>query len=158
MIKLVSFFVFLGSFIWTWSLFNSHDKINLATHAGIQSKLMLLIEDTIKTLKPHASDFEILSIYTEKIDDNQVSAHFAYKYSDQLEGEEKTKQTLSGEALLYRGLSENPHDEKWVAKSIKTSNDSIEFQQGLVVTPENTDQTAPNEATPAPETEEKTSH
>lgn len=146
MIKLVSFIVFIAAFVWTWFLFNSHDKISMATHAGIQSKFMILIEESVKAAKPNSSDFEILNIYTEKIDDNQISAHFSYKYMDQLQDQEKVSQTLAGEAILYRSLSENPKDDKWVIKSIKTDNSSIEFQQGLTISPETEN---------APPTEEK---
>ena len=107
MIKLVSFIVFIAAFVWTWFLLNSHDKISMATHAGIQSKFMILIEESVKAAKPNSSDFEILNIYTEKIDDNQISAHFSYKYMDQLQDQEKVSQSLAGEAVLYRSLSEN---------------------------------------------------
>lgn len=146
MIKLVSFIVFIAAFVWTWFLFNSHDKISMATHAGIQSKFMILIEESVKAAKPNSSNFEILNIYTEKIDDNQISAHFSYKYMDQLQDKEKVSQTLTGEAVLYRGLSENPKNDKWIIKSIKTDNSNIEFQQGLTISPE---------AENAPPTEEK---
>ncbi len=148
MIKLVSFIVFIAAFVWTWFLFNSESKISLATHAGIQSKFMILIEESVKAAKPNSSNFEILNIYTEKIDDNQVSAHFSYKYADQLQDKEKVNQTMTGEAILYRGLSENQKDDKWIIKSIKTDNTKLEFQQNLVVS---------SDATQAPATEEKKS-
>jgi hypothetical protein len=149
MMKLVSFVVFIAAFVWTWFLFNSHSKISLATHAGIQSKFMVLIEDTIKAAKPNSSDFEILSIYTEKIDDNQVGAHFSYKYTDHLEAQEKATQEMSGTAVLYRGLSENPNDDKWIVKSIKTDNSTIEFQQGMTINPESSSAGASGDVTTA---------
>lgn len=133
MIKLLSFVLFLAAFVWTWFLFNSQSKINLATHAGIQSKFALLIEESIKTAKPNSSNFSVINIYTEKLDDNQISVHFSYKYTDLLDDKEEVQQTLSGEAILHRGLSENPNDDKWVIKSINTNNSSIEFQQGLTI-------------------------
>jgi hypothetical protein len=136
MIKLISFVVFIAAFVSTWFLFHSESKISLATHAGIQSKFITLIEETVKAAKPNSSDFEILNIYTEKIDDNQIGAHFSYKYSDQLEDKEKINQIMSGDAILYRGLSENTQDDKWIVKSIKTDKTTLEFQQGLVVNSE----------------------
>ena len=137
MIKLVSFSVFIAAFVWTWFLFNSHSKISLATHAGIQSKFMMLIEETVKAARPNSSNFEITNISTEKIDDNQVGTHFSYKYDDQLQDNEKVSQTMSGEAILYRSPSENQKDDKWVIKSIKTDNPNIEFQLGAIVNPAN---------------------
>ena len=136
MIKLVSFVVFLGAFVWTWFLFNSQDKIDFSVHAGIQSKMMILIEDAIKASRPKSSNFEVLNIYTKKINDNQISAHFTYKYSDQLEESEKTSQLIAGEAILNRTPSENPTDQKWVVQSVKTDTNKIEFQDGLVVSTE----------------------
>ena len=137
MTKLISFFVFTAAFIWTWFLlFNSSSTINQATHAGLQSKLTLLIAQSIKNARPNSSNFEILNIQSEKIDENQIRALFTYKYTDQLLDNDSSIQTLSGEALLYRSLSENPANEKWIAKSIKMSDSAIEFQQGLVVSAE----------------------
>lgn len=135
MIKLGSFIVFIAAFVWTWFLFNSQSKISLATHAGIQSKFMTLIEESVSAAKPNSTNFEITNISTEKIDDNQISAHFSYKYIDQLENNEKVSQIMSGEAVLYRTLSENQNDDKWVIKSLKTDNPSLEFQQGVIINP-----------------------
>lgn len=155
MMKLVSFAVFIAAFVSTWFLFHSHSKISLATHAGIQSKFMTLIEETIKTAKPNSSNFEILNIYTEKIDDNQVSAHFSYKYTDQMEDKEKVNQVITGEAVLARALSENPEDDKWIVKSVKTDNAKIEFQQGLTINPEG-NAAASGDTTPVEKEEKKT--
>ncbi len=155
MIKLGSFIVFIAAFVWTWSLFNSHSKISLATHAGIQSKFMMLIEDSVKAAKPTSSNFEITNISTEKIDDNQVSAHFSYKYDDVSADNEKVSQLMSGEALLYRSPSENQNDDKWVIKSIKTDNPSIEFQQGMIVNPGNNSDAASSDKTNVAPPEEK---
>lgn len=155
MIKLGSFLVFIAAFVWTWSLFNSNSKISLATHAGIQSKFMMLIEESVKAAKPNSSNFEITNISTEKIDDNQVSAHFSYKYDDVFQNEEKVSQSMSGEAILYRSLSENPNDDKWIIKSIKTDNPSIEFQQGMIVNPGTTTDSTLSEKAGLPPPEEK---
>lgn len=132
--KLISFVVFVGAFAWTWCLFNSQPKVNMGVHAGLQSKLAILIEDTIKTSKPHSYDFKMLSLYTQTIDENKVSAHFSYKYSEHsAEDKETSHQTVTGEAILNRSPSENPADEKWVVQSVKSDSSNIEFQEGLVI-------------------------
>ena len=136
MIKLVSFVVFISAFIWTWILFNTHDKIDSSIHAGIQSKLMILIENAVKASRPNSSDFEIVNIYTKKINDNQISAHFSYKFTEHLEEKENVHQAVAGEAILNRTPSENPSDQKWVVQSVKTDNNTIEFQDGLIITNE----------------------
>lgn len=161
MVKIVSLILFVTAFVWTWFLFNSESKIGQATHAGIQSKLMTFIEESVKSARPGSSQFKILNIYTQALDDNQISAHFTYKYVEQLENQEQASQTMTGEALLYRGLSENPKEDKWIAKSIKTSNSSIEFQQGLVITPDSASSSEAIETSPAAipaQTESKKTH
>lgn len=129
----------------------------MATHAGIQSKFIGLIEETVKAAKPNISNFEILNIYTENINDNEISAHFSYRYSDKLESTEKVEQSLSGDAVLYRGLSENPNENKWIVKSIKAEKSSIEFREGLAVSTENTPSSASTDA-PLAAPEEKKTH
>lgn len=133
MIKLFSFFVFVAAFVWSWFLFNSKSSIGVDIHAGIQSKLAILIEDTIKNKRPNSSDFHLVRISTEKLDENRISAKFSFKYDDKLEENEKTTQTLDGEAILSKGLSENPEVQKWIVQSVKTSSSGLEFKEGLVI-------------------------
>jgi hypothetical protein len=125
--------MFVAAFTWTWFLFNAKSSIGVDIHAGIQSKLSVLIEEAIKKSKPHSSDFQLLKIYTEKLDDNRISAHFSYRYDDVLEENEKTTQTLTGEAILNKGLSENPQVQKWIVQSVKSNASNLEFKEGLVI-------------------------
>lgn len=138
MFKLISFLCVLAGAVWTWSLFNSTSKVSTQIHAEIQGKLAILIEETIKTKKPHSSDFELNQMYTSAINENLVSAHFNYKFKDQLTAEgtssEAIEQNISGYALLAKTPSENKDVQKWVVQSIKTNQESVSFSDGLVVT------------------------
>lgn len=147
--KLISFVVFLAAFVWTWFLFQSEPKVNVGVHAGLQSKLAVMIEETIKANKPQAYGFQMLSIYTETIDANKVSAHFSYKYSERTEDKETSQQTIKGVAVLNRTASENPQDEKWVVQSVRSNNTNIEFQEGSIIGADTTTTTNPESATPA---------
>ncbi len=158
MVKLVSFFVFLTAFVWTWFLFHSQAKINVGVHAGLQSKLAIMIEDTLKKARPNSFKFKMLSLYTAKIDDNKINAHFSYRYSEPMEDKDISELTVNGEAILNRTVSENPEDQKWVVQNVKTDSSVIEFQEGLVIgsgaEPENVSETVkatPNESTAAPQ-------
>jgi len=133
MVRVLSFFMFVAAFLWTWYLFNSSNSIGVDIHAGIQSKLGVMIEETIKKNKPNSSGFQLLKIYTEKLDDNRISAKFAFQYDDKLEADEKTTQILQGEAILSKGLSENPEVQKWIIQSVKTNATNLEFREGLVI-------------------------
>ncbi len=154
MIKLLSLFIFVGAFVWTWSLFNAKNAIGIDVHAGIQSKLALLIQDAVKAKKPNSSNFQLNQIYTEKMDDNKIKAFFTYKFMDVLSDDEKTEQTISGQAILNRALSEDPNVQKWTIQSVKTNSNGVEFKEGLVITSEGK---LPSEA-PVPVTEEKQTH
>ena len=163
MIKIVSLFIFLASFVWTWSLLTTKSTIGIDVHAGIQSKLAILIQDSIKAKKPNSSNFSIQRLYTEKMDDNKIKAYFSYRYFDVLEEQEEVEQTLTGEAILNRGLSEDPKIQKWVIQSVKTDVNSVSFKEGLVITSdgesiaaENTDQATTEDKAGSPATEKKT--
>ena len=58
MVKLLSFLIFIVAFVWTWFLFNSRSSLGIDVHAGIQSKLSILIEDTIKKQETYIQDVE----------------------------------------------------------------------------------------------------
>jgi hypothetical protein len=135
MSQFVSLIVFIGTMIWTWSLFNSDAAVSLETHAGIQSKFITLIEKSVRTSAPTVTGFEILSMHTKNIDDRQVSAHFSYRYKEQLTEGESATQVLSGEARLVRALSEDPESDRWLVQSVKTEGQQVDFQQGLTVDP-----------------------
>lgn len=139
--------MFVAAFAWSWHLFNSKNSVGIEIHAGIQSKLGFLIEDTIKKSKPNSSNFQVINIYTQKMDDNKITAHFSFKYDDVMEENEKVSQMLSGEATLTRTLSEDPQIQKWVVQSVKSNSSNIEFKEGLIISSD-------GESTP-PQTEEK---
>ncbi len=137
MVKIISLIILIGSLVWSWSMFNSASKMNTQVHAEIQSKLAILIEDTIKNKKPNSSDFEMNQIYTSAINENLVSAHFSYKFKDQMNAgtpeSEGIEQSISGHALLAKTPSENPELQKWVVQSIKTNQESVSFSDGIVI-------------------------
>ncbi|OFZ28721.1 MAG: hypothetical protein A2622_06460 [Bdellovibrionales bacterium RIFCSPHIGHO2_01_FULL_40_29] len=153
MIKLVSFFIFVAAFVWTWSLLTTKSTIGIDVHAGIQSKLAIMIQDTIKANRPNSSNFELSKIYTEKLDDNKIKAYFSYKFNDTLEDQESSEQQISGQAILNRSISEDPNIQKWVIQSVKTDTNAIEFKEGIVISTDGTETPA---ITSEPIPEEKT--
>jgi len=154
MAKLLGFFIFIGAFIWTWILFNTQDAISISVHAGVQNQLVQLIENSIKKHRPQSSDFQLIHISTEKIDDQKIAAHFSFRYNEKLDDAELTQQTLSGEAILNRGLSENPDVQKWIVQSIKSNSSQIDFKEGLVITSDGKS-TEPTTNSANPESDQK---
>ncbi|MES2802195.1 MAG: hypothetical protein V4654_06855 [Bdellovibrionota bacterium] len=143
MIKIFSFVLFVSAFIWTWCLFNSPSQMGTDIHAGIQSKLTILIEDSIKAKRPSMTNFRLNKMYTEKINDTKVKAHFSYQFDDS----DATTQSISGDAILTKALSEDPAVQKWVLQSVKTGSDLVEFKDGLTITSDGTETPAAVETT-----------
>lgn len=137
MVKIVSLIIFVGSFIWTWCMFNAPSDMGIDIHASLQTKLTLLIEDSIKARKPDVSQFKLLKMYTEKLDQNKVKAVFTYQYDEALKNEGApasiTTQNVSGEAILIKTPSENPQVQKWDLQNIKLDNLAVDFKEGLTV-------------------------
>ncbi len=138
MFKVITLVVFVAGMIGTWFLLNSPAKMSTQLHAEIQSKLAILIEETIKTKKPQSSDFQMNQMYTNAINENLVSAHFSYQFKDIMNSDadsaEGVEQSITGYALLAKTPSENAEQQRWVIQSIKTNQESVSFSEGIVVT------------------------
>ncbi len=150
MIKIFSFVLFVSAFIWTWCLFNSPSQMGTDIHAGIQSKLTILIEESVKAKVPTMANFRLNKMYTEKLEDNKVKAHFSYQYDEA----DSTTQTISGEAVLTKALSEDPNVQKWVLQSVNAGSQALEFKEGTTISSDGT--TTSTEETPAASSTETT--
>lgn len=133
MSKIVSLILFIFAMSWTWIQFRTPDSMNTEVHAAVQSRLQILIEDTIKNKRPNITNLKFLKMYSEKIDDNKIRAYFSYEFEDP---SENTKQRFTGDAILSRGLSEDPAIKKWILQKVKTGQETIEFTDGLAITPD----------------------
>lgn len=145
--KIISLLVFTAALIWTWNLVNSSSAIGFETHSGIQQKLSILIQETIQKKKPEARDFQIMRLWTEPLNDNKIRAVFAYKF---VEGkEDSAEQTLEGEAILHREASEDAGTDHWTLQSVKTTSDTVIFNEGSTVNPTTPDDSAAPATPPA---------
>ena len=133
--KIVSLIIFTAALIWTWNIIHSSEAIGFETHSGIQEKLADLIKQTVMTKKPNAKNFHITRLWTETMSDTKVRAVFAYAFSEAAEGSESTEQTVEGEAILFREPQDESNLDKWTLQSVRTTNDSVTFSEGLIVTP-----------------------
>lgn len=145
MIKIFSFVLFVSAFIWTWCLFNSPSQMGTDIHAGIQSKLTILIEESVKAKVPTMTNFHLNKMYTEKLEDTKVKAHFSYQYDDT----DATK-TIAGEAILTKALSEDPKVQKWVLQSVNAGTQALEFKEGTTISSDGITSTEETPAASAP--------
>lgn len=150
MIKIFSLGLFVALFIWTWFMFNSPSTMGVDIHAGIQSKLTIMIEDSIKAKKPSMTNFKLNKMYTEKLDAQKVKAYFSYQFDDVTADpndsqNEAATQNISGEAILTKALSEDPLVQKWIIQSVKTDQESLEFKEGATITSDGSDELPDNQ-------------
>ncbi|MGZ3744916.1 MAG: hypothetical protein ACXWRE_00990 [Pseudobdellovibrionaceae bacterium] len=150
--KIVSLIVFTAALFWTWNIIHSSAAIGFETHSGIQEKMALLIRQTVMEKKPDAKNFKIKRLWTESLSDTKVRAVFSYEFSEAVEGGDSTAQTVEGEAILFREPEDGSKLDRWTLQSVRTTNDTITFSEGLVVTPEvESPLTAPQETAPTSE-------
>ena len=144
--KYLSLLLFTVALVLTWKVIHKDPEITFETHSGIQEKLAAFIVDTIKVKKPQATDINIEKVWTEPTGEAQVKAFFIYSYKDTTEEGVITTQ-IQGQGVLERqGLDESGAD-RWQLTKVQTTNDSIMFEDALIVTPGET-----TEETPAPPT------
>ena len=149
MSKIVSLVLFIAALSWTWMQFRKPDSMSTEVHAALQSRLQILIEDTIKAKRPSIQNLKFLQMYSEKVDENKIRAYFSYEFEDPAEN---TKQRFTGDAILSRGLSEDPTVKKWILQKVKTGQETIEFNEGLAITPDPEQASETTSAPPVPVT------
>jgi hypothetical protein len=135
--KYLSVIIFAVLMSWTWFVINSEDSIPLETHAGIQAKLGSLIEETIHTKKPQATEFSIDSLWTEPVENShgkKVQAHFSYRFKEPTESGGITQSIIKGVGLLEKQSDDDSDVGKWTLSEVKTTGDSVIFQDAITIT------------------------
>jgi hypothetical protein len=133
--KYLGVIAFIVLTAWTWNIVHSETNMGFETHSGIQDKLAVLIQETVKAKRPASSDIKIEKIWTEVIQPGKVKAHFLYSFKDSSE-EGSTLTTIQGEGLLERQPDDGSGLDRWSLMQVRTTNDAIVFEDGLVVTAE----------------------
>lgn len=144
--KYLSVLFFTCALAWTWSIVHSKSEISFETHSGIQEKLAIIIQETVKAKKPTASDIVVEKIWTEVIATGKVRASFVYAFKDASEqGLISTK--IHGQAVLDRKETSEDGNDQWTLSQFQTSSDAIEFDDATIVTgnPNSNENAAPVE-------------
>lgn len=137
MMKILSLIVFVILLSWTWHVVHSSSPIDFETHSDIQSKMKELIESTIKSRKPDTKSVEIIKIWTQDMGDRKIQADFTYRFIETNAQNESTERVIDGQAILFRDVSDNPSLDQWTVQSLVTKGDSISFNEGSTVSPDN---------------------
>ena len=133
--KYLSVFMFALLLAWTWNVIHRDAAISFETHAGIQEKLAQLIQQTVMNKRPTASKIQIQKIWTEPKGEDEVLAHFTYSFQEpDTHGKFLTNQ-ITGQSLLQKQTDNGSGLDRWSLKDVKTTGDSVVFEEGLLVTP-----------------------
>jgi len=137
MMKILSLIVFVILLSWTWHVVHSSSPIDFQTHSDIQSKMKELIESTIMARKPDVKSVEIVKIWTSDMGDRKIRAEFTYRFIETNPQNESTERVIDGQAVLFRDVSDNPSLDQWTVQSLVTLGDSISFNEGSTISPNN---------------------
>lgn len=137
--KIISPLVLVILMYWSWNMVHTPSAIGFETHSGVQLKLAELIGNTLIAKKPEAENLEIVKIWTSPLGENKIRAVFTYKFTEKSQDpadSETAEKFIEGEAVLYREPTEDPTLDKWVLQSVRTQLESLNFNEGSVVSPE----------------------
>jgi hypothetical protein len=153
--KYISLILFTVALVWTWNLVHKEPAISFETHSGIQEKLAVLISETIKAKRPTATEVLIEKIWTEVLSPGKVKAFFVYSFKEPTQ-EGMTNSQIKGEGFLERQDDDGSGNDRWVLTKVKTSSDSIQFEEATIITGSKSG--APTEEPPATEPPATESH
>lgn len=119
----------------TWAWVQRPTSIAEIVHAGIQEDLKRVIANYIRENLPSSRNLEFERFWTEAITSHQVKATFSYSFKDDAVTGEPTAVTIEGYAILNKTISESGHQEFWSFDELYILNNQIEFQDGLILTP-----------------------
>jgi hypothetical protein len=133
--SLLGVVAFVVALVWTWNVVHGVPEVGFETHSGIQEKLSELIVETIKSNKSTATDIHIDKLWTELISPEKMKAFFVYSYHEQGEAGPLTN-TIKGEGWLERQPEDDSGTDRWSLTKVRTTNDSVIFEDGLLVIPD----------------------
>ena len=128
--KYLSVLFFAVAMAWTWNTIHSKPNLGAETHSGIQAAMAKLVIASVSTKKPNATDFLIQKMRSEERENGEVRVHFQYAYKEPDTDGQKVTATVAGVAVLEKSTGE-----QWALKKVQATNDSIEFEKGLMITP-----------------------
>jgi hypothetical protein len=132
--KYLSVVLFTVLLAWTWSIVHNSSPVAFETHAAIQTKVADIIVQKLMSAKPNVSEVTVDQIWTELVNDNNVIAHFNYRYKEPVGESGVTENKMSGTGRLTRLPDDGSGTDRWRLSDVKTSNDSVAFEEALIIT------------------------
>lgn len=123
---------------WSWAVIQKRPLMHQEIHYSIQTELKTLIETSIKSQLPSAQNVQFTRFWTESLGNKKMKASFLYSFEDSAaEVSEQAQLSFEGYAILNRSTESSGDEnvELWNLDELKIENNTIEYNNGVVITP-----------------------
>lgn len=123
---------------WSWAVIQKRPLMHQEIHYSIQTELKTLIETSIKSQLPSAQNVQFTRFWTESLGNKKMKASFLYSFEDSAaEAAEQAELSFEGYAILNRSTESSGDEnvELWNLDELKIENNTIEYNNGVVITP-----------------------
>ncbi|MDZ4660325.1 MAG: hypothetical protein SGJ18_01765 [Pseudomonadota bacterium] len=146
--KYLSIIFFLVLMKFTWGMAYKAPVVSIETHKLIQTELKDIIYQVLVQYRPTATNLKFQTIWTERLSDHQLKAHFTYSFvdSDDQDGE-SVEQTQDGEVILNQippsdgdqmdqnGQKSQKSQKSWSLDEVTVLRQALHFKKGIVISP-----------------------
>lgn len=132
--KYVNMLVIFAALVWSYHASQDNSLVTNQMHQMIQAELSNLISEYVASHLPDAPKVHFKNMWTEMITPKTIKAHFEYSFESKGHEENLAKTDLEGTAVLNPD-AQKPLGEGWVLQSIQILNESIEYKDGILITP-----------------------
>ncbi len=131
--KFVALGVLLLVLVWSWRGTQRPGDVPSAIHMSLQTELQQFIQKYISENVPSVKNIRFHRLWTKPIDVDTVDAQFEYSFSSLAEGEGTAKTILAGSARLNRVPGDDPAQEGWSLARVQIDDQTIEFEEGVLI-------------------------
>lgn len=130
--RYLSLIIILAIVSLTWHFSQLEAKVPVGVHHEIQMDLAKIITAAIQTQLPSAQKIDFKRLFSETKSADEVHVFFEYSFDDS-KNSQSVSTGISGVAVVKRNTQEAG---TWVLESVRLSESSLEFKDGIVVTRE----------------------
>ena len=131
--RYVGLLVIISFVVLTWHLSKLEAKVPVGIHHDIQMDLAKIITAAIQTQLPSAKNIEFKRLFSETKSSDEVHVFFEYNFEDGPNETQNYATGISGHAIVKRNEKEPA---TWILETVRLSESTIEFKDGIVVTRE----------------------
>ena len=134
--KYISVLFFVLLMISTWSMAHNESTQSMMQHKNVEAGFEDFIRTSIQSRLPNVKDIVFRQLYTETVrPGEELKAFFRYDVVAPTETGDVTAQTVEGSVTL----KSTDDGENWVIQNEQVSSPALRFQEGIRISPKDTD-------------------